>query len=122
MQGSAGVLTPRRISTRPASTPPHRRRGTPPFSVAIASPTPASTCPPRLRLLPSTRCGTTPSVTPRTVRTSRAGGNRQRGVEGDDGSRKRGRADRATWNPTTGCHRVSSGCDHCYALTLVKGH
>ena len=23
----------------------------------------------------------------------------------------------ATWNPTTGCDRVSSGCDNCYALT-----
>jgi len=26
----------------------------------------------------------------------------------------------ATWNPTTGCDRVSPGCDHCYALTLAK--
>lgn len=26
----------------------------------------------------------------------------------------------ATWNPTTGCDKVSSGCDHCYALTLAK--
>ncbi|MFD8916104.1 DUF5131 family protein [Streptomyces sp. NPDC059575] len=26
----------------------------------------------------------------------------------------------ATWNPTTGCDRVSSGCDNCYALTLAK--
>jgi protein gp37 len=25
----------------------------------------------------------------------------------------------ATWNPTTGCDRVSEGCDHCYALTLA---
>lgn len=25
-----------------------------------------------------------------------------------------------TWNPTTGCDRVSTGCDHCYALTLAK--
>ena len=25
----------------------------------------------------------------------------------------------ATWNPTTGCDRTSSGCDHCYALTLA---
>lgn len=24
------------------------------------------------------------------------------------------------WNPTTGCDRVSAGCDHCYALTLAK--
>lgn len=26
----------------------------------------------------------------------------------------------ATWNPTTGCDRVSAGCDHCYALALAK--
>jgi protein gp37 len=26
----------------------------------------------------------------------------------------------ATWNPTTGCDQVSSGCDNCYALTLSK--
>ena len=25
-----------------------------------------------------------------------------------------------TWNPVTGCDRVSSGCDHCYAATLAK--
>lgn len=25
-----------------------------------------------------------------------------------------------TWNPTTGCNRISAGCDHCYALTLAK--
>lgn len=25
-----------------------------------------------------------------------------------------------TWNPTTGCDRVSVGCDNCYALTLAK--
>src|SRR5579864_7515978 len=24
-----------------------------------------------------------------------------------------------TWNPTTGCDRVSPGCDHCYALTMA---
>jgi protein gp37 len=24
----------------------------------------------------------------------------------------------ATWNPTTGCTRVSPGCDHCYAFAL----
>lgn len=24
------------------------------------------------------------------------------------------------WNPTTGCDRVSPGCDNCYALTLAK--
>lgn len=34
----------------------------------------------------------------------------------------------ATWNPVTGCTRVSPGCDHCYALTFaerfrgVRGH
>jgi protein gp37 len=26
----------------------------------------------------------------------------------------------ATWNPTTGCDRISPGCDRCYALTLAK--
>ncbi|MFG1832970.1 DUF5131 family protein [Micromonospora chersina] len=26
----------------------------------------------------------------------------------------------ATWNPTTGCDRISDGCDNCYALTLAK--
>jgi protein gp37 len=27
----------------------------------------------------------------------------------------------ATWNPATGCTRVSAGCDHCYAHTLAHG-
>lgn len=35
-------------------------------------------------------------------------------TRGDDG------AEGATWNPTTGCDRVSPGCDHCYALTMAK--
>jgi protein gp37 len=26
----------------------------------------------------------------------------------------------ATWNPTTGCDKVSAGCGNCYALTLAK--
>jgi protein gp37 len=26
----------------------------------------------------------------------------------------------ATWNPTTGCDRISPGCDNCYALALSK--
>lgn len=26
----------------------------------------------------------------------------------------------ATWNPTTGCDRVSTGCDNCYAMALAK--
>jgi protein gp37 len=26
----------------------------------------------------------------------------------------------ATWNPTTGCDRISAGCDNCYALTLAR--
>lgn len=26
----------------------------------------------------------------------------------------------ATWNPVTGCDRISAGCDNCYALTLSK--
>jgi protein gp37 len=25
-----------------------------------------------------------------------------------------------TWNPVTGCDRISPGCDHCYALALAK--
>jgi protein gp37 len=25
-----------------------------------------------------------------------------------------------TWNPITGCDRISPGCDNCYALTLAK--
>src|ERR1700720_2491690 len=26
----------------------------------------------------------------------------------------------ATWNPTTGCDRITAGCDNCYALRLAK--
>jgi protein gp37 len=26
----------------------------------------------------------------------------------------------ATWNPTTGCDKISVGCDNCYAATLAK--
>jgi protein gp37 len=26
----------------------------------------------------------------------------------------------ATWNPVTGCTKVSAGCDHCYAETLAE--
>jgi protein gp37 len=26
----------------------------------------------------------------------------------------------ATWNPTTGCDRISPGCEHCYAMTLSR--
>ena len=25
-----------------------------------------------------------------------------------------------TWNPTTGCTKISPGCKHCYAETLAK--
>ncbi|MEV6340976.1 phage Gp37/Gp68 family protein [Nocardia vinacea] len=25
-----------------------------------------------------------------------------------------------TWNPVTGCDRISAGCDNCYALTMAK--
>ena len=25
-----------------------------------------------------------------------------------------------TWNPVTGCDRVSAGCEHCYALSLAR--
>jgi len=26
----------------------------------------------------------------------------------------------ATWNPMTGCTKISSGCDHCYAATVAQ--
>lgn len=26
----------------------------------------------------------------------------------------------ATWNPVTGCNKVSDGCKHCYAATMAK--
>ena len=26
----------------------------------------------------------------------------------------------ATWNPMTGCTKVSSGCDHCYAQVVAE--
>jgi protein gp37 len=26
----------------------------------------------------------------------------------------------ATWNPVTGCTKVSAGCAHCYAETFAK--
>lgn len=35
-------------------------------------------------------------------------------TRGEDGSAG------MTWNPTTGCDRVSPGCDNCYALTMAK--
>lgn len=25
-----------------------------------------------------------------------------------------------TWNPTTGCDRISPGCTNCYAMTMAK--
>ena len=25
-----------------------------------------------------------------------------------------------TWNPVTGCDRISPGCDNCYALTMAR--
>jgi protein gp37 len=25
----------------------------------------------------------------------------------------------ATWNPMTGCTKISAGCDHCYAYTIA---
>jgi len=30
-----------------------------------------------------------------------------------------GQIESVTWNPTTGCDRVSTGCDHCYALSFA---
>ena len=35
-------------------------------------------------------------------------------TRGDDGTEGK------TWNPTTGCDRISPGCDNCYALTMAK--
>jgi protein gp37 len=35
-------------------------------------------------------------------------------TRGDDGSAG------ATWNPVTGCTKVSEGCDHCYAETFAE--
>jgi protein gp37 len=35
-------------------------------------------------------------------------------TRGDDGSPG------ATWNPVTGCRKVSEGCDHCYAETFAE--
>jgi protein gp37 len=32
----------------------------------------------------------------------------------------RSRIEWTTWNPTTGCDRISAGYEHCYALTLAK--
>lgn len=26
----------------------------------------------------------------------------------------------ATWNPSTGCNKVTAGCKHCYAETMAK--
>ena len=26
----------------------------------------------------------------------------------------------STWNPTTGCTKVSPGCDHCYAERITN--
>ena len=26
----------------------------------------------------------------------------------------------ATWNPITGCSKISEGCEHCYAERMVK--
>src|SRR6266567_7866888 len=35
-------------------------------------------------------------------------------TRGDDGTAG------ATWNPVTGCTKVSEGCDHCYAETFAE--
>ncbi|GAA5104600.1 hypothetical protein GCM10025762_06540 [Haloechinothrix salitolerans] len=32
---------------------------------------------------------------------------------------KDGQIESVTWNPTTGCDRVSPGCDNCYALAFA---
>src|SRR5438477_7744044 len=46
-----------------------------------------------------------------------------RGLESEGvvvGDRSRIEWTEATWNPTTGCDRISPGCDNCYALTLSR--
>lgn len=48
---------------------------------------------------------------------SQAGSPKGQGVMGDKSSIE---WTEATWNPTTGCDRVSPGCDNCYALTLSR--
>lgn len=35
-------------------------------------------------------------------------------TRGDDGTAGE------TWNPVTGCHKVSPGCDHCYAEKITE--
>jgi len=35
-------------------------------------------------------------------------------TRGDDGTAG------ATWNPVTGCEKISAGCDHCYAETFAE--
>lgn len=36
------------------------------------------------------------------------------------GDRSRIEWTEATWNPVTGCDRISAGCDNCYALVLAR--
>lgn len=36
------------------------------------------------------------------------------------GDRSRIEWTEATWNPVTGCDRISAGCDNCYALALSR--
>jgi len=31
-----------------------------------------------------------------------------------------GTIETATWNPATGCDRVSPGCDNCYAMAFAR--
>lgn len=40
------------------------------------------------------------------------------GPAGDDRTRD-GQIESVTWNPTTGCDKVSPGCDHCYAMSFA---
>lgn len=52
--------------------------------------------------------------------TRRRGSVRGRGEVAQVGDRSAIEWTEATWNPTTGCDRVSAGCDNCYALALAK--
>jgi hypothetical protein len=46
-------------------------------------------------------------------------GPNDRGEAGMSG-RSRLELTEVTWNPTTGCDRISAGCDHCYVLILAR--
>ncbi|MFE6498979.1 DUF5131 family protein [Kitasatospora sp. NPDC057738] len=64
----------------------------------------------RRRVVPNTGRGRLRGRGRRARRRSGAAAGERSGIEWTE----------VTWNPTTGCDRVSAGCDNCYALTLAK--